>query len=194
MSANTSNRGYTYPQSGDSWSGLTGDLQELAEDIDADVQAIVDRPICQLRQITTGQTVNHNTGTVLLFGSNSIEDYDDRNWHSTSSNTGRVTPDIPGRYKVTVKVVWAATTTITSCSVSVLKNGTSFESSGNHKPNATNNLATFGGMVTVFVTMNGTTDYIEGYATQFSAGSVSQVTNVTASGYTTVIVELDRPS
>lgn len=146
---------------------------------------------CQLRQVTTGQTYTHGTGAVLLFGSGT-EDFDDYGWHSTSSNTSRVIPDIPGVYKVTCKVTWAASTTITSASCNVLKNGTTFESSGSHKPNATNTLATFGGIASGYVQLNGTTDYVEGWTIQFSSGSASQTTNVVTSGYTTLLVELEH--
>lgn len=42
MSANTSNRGYTYPQSTDDFRPYE-DIQELAEDVDTDVAALVAR-------------------------------------------------------------------------------------------------------------------------------------------------------
>ncbi|MBN1174536.1 MAG: hypothetical protein JXA67_20375 [Micromonosporaceae bacterium] len=149
------------------------------------------RPICMLQHVTTGQTINHNSNTTLTFGSGT-EVFDDLDWHSTSSNTSRITPTIAGRYKITATVVWAATTTITACTVFVNKVGVGVDSSGNHKPNATNGVATFGGIVNTWADMNGSTDYLEMTVTQLSTGSVSQVTNVSSSGRTTFTVELMR--
>lgn len=147
---------------------------------------------CQLRQLSPGQTIPNNTLTALTFGAGS-EDFDDDNWHDTSVNPTRITPTIPGVYRARVKVVWSFNTSITACYCSLGKNGSAIDASGNHKPNSTNNVATFGGVVEALVYMNGTTDYIEGSAAHVSTGSVSQTTNSAASGYTMLTVELVRP-
>lgn len=53
-------------------------------------------PACHIRMSTTSP-VSHATWTNLPFD---IEDYDPFNWHSTSVNTDRVTPNIPGWYEI----------------------------------------------------------------------------------------------
>lgn len=149
------------------------------------------KPICWLQQ-QSGQSVSSGGSSALTFGSGS-EIFDDLNWHSTSSNTSRITPTIAGRYKVTGKLVWAFNTTITSTGLILRKNGsTTIDASGNHKPNATNNVATLGGEVTAYVDMNGTTDYVEILAQQTSSGAASQTTNAASSGYSSLMVELER--
>lgn len=148
----------------------------------------INRRHCSLRQ-QSGQTITNGTETAITFGSGS-EDFDDYGWHSTSSNTSRITPDIPGKYLAIGQVVWSFSTTITRCGVGLAKNGSTFDSSGNHKPNSTNGVATLGGVVIAEVDLNGSTDYVEVTGIHQSSGSVSQVTNVNGSGYSKLSVIL----
>lgn len=159
-----------------------------ADDLNELLKYSVNRRHCTLVQ-QSGQSVSDNTETSITFGSGS-ESFDDYGWHSTSSNTDRITPNVAGRYRVVAQLVFAFSTTITRCAVSVSKNGSIIDSSGNHKPNSTNSVATMGGIVETFVDLNGTTDYISMSARHQSSGSASQTTNVSTSGMTKLHVEL----
>jgi hypothetical protein len=154
-----------------------------------------ERPMTLVRQSTTGQTINDNTTTVITFPTaTATEEYDDLGWHNGTSNTSRITPTIAGRYHIRVHLTWAFNTTVTASSVNILKNGSVISASGNLKPNATDNLATFGGTLDWYADANGTTDYFEMSVAQQSTGNVSQTTNVSSSGYTWILVELHRAS
>ena len=157
------------------------------------------KPICELQQ-QAGQTIASSTDTILTYGAGS-EVYDDRNWHNTSVNTSRITPDIPGRYKVTVRVTFAFQFTVAGSNCYVSKNGTVYDRIGNIKHYnlatsgtnpLTSNTATSCGEMVTYVDMNGTTDYLESGCSHNSNGAASQTTNVAASGRTTFIVELER--
>jgi hypothetical protein len=153
------------------------------------------RPMTLVRQATTGQTIANNTTTVLTFPTaTAVEEYDDLGWHDGSTNTSRITPTIAGRYRIKGHVTWAASNSITCCTMTLLKNGAALTASGNHKPNGTNTLATFGGTAEWIADANGTTDYFEMSANHNSTAAVSQTTNVTGSGYTWLLVELIRAS
>lgn len=147
------------------------------------------KPICEVRH-TSGATVTNATDTRIDMNG---EVFDDLGWHSTVSNTSRVTPTIAGRYKVTLLPVYAFNTAMTGTQPKVYKNGSLYRAGGSVKPSSGSNTATYGGEMTCYVDMNGTTDYVEGYTYQTSTGSVSQTLNgSSASGYTTMIVELER--
>lgn len=163
------------------------------------------RRVCMLQQ-QAGQTIASSTDTILTFGAGS-EVYDDDNWHNTSSNTSRITPTTAGRYKVTIRGVFAFNITIASCNVYLSKNGTIYDRGGNMKPvnnvtstttgttaglQYTSNTAVFAGEIVTYVDMNGTTDYLEMGTNQISIAAVSRDTNAAASGRSTFTAELVR--
>lgn len=78
---------------------------------------------------TTDPSISNNTTTVLSFNS---ESFDTDNYHSTSSNTSRIT--IPtgkaGKYFINGKVEWYSNTSGYR-SIYIVKNGTSFMCSSN---------------------------------------------------------------
>jgi len=69
---------------------------------------------------TTGTSVTIGTWTTLLFDT---EAWDDGNWHSTSSNTDRITFDFTGRVQI-IGVYSPNTANNTSYGTRILKNGT----------------------------------------------------------------------
>lgn len=89
MSATTS-RGYPYPQLTDDVDP-PGDLQDLAEAIDADVQTVAAPPLCYLVQQPGGTQTGWATvtPTAITFGSGSTQ-IDSDGIHSESSNTSRL--------------------------------------------------------------------------------------------------------
>jgi len=147
--------------------------------------------VCQLEEQTTGTNLPSGTATDIPFGTGS-EVFDDDNWHSTTTNNTRVTPTTAGRYKVIARGVIAANQTTTAVNTFISLNGTIIARQGNHKPNGTNNIATFCPEVITYVTMNGTTDYITMGLQQTSTAAAAQTTNVSSSGRSTLIVELGR--
>ena len=149
------------------------------------------KPVCQLEQVTTGTNLPSGTDTELPFIAGS-EVFDDDNWHDTATNNTRVTPTTAGRYKVTCHGVIAANLTCTAVNTYIKKNGTVVNRTGNHKPNGTNNVALNSPSLTTYVDMNGTTDYLEMGLQQTSAAAAAQTSNISTSGRSTLIVELER--
>lgn len=146
------------------------------------------KPVCHLEG-QANQSCTSGSNNLVQYGTGS-EVYDDEGWHDVSTNNTRVTPNIAGRYEVCGWAVFTASTTITSVNTAIYKNGTDICRSGNHKPNATNNLATNSPFIRTFVDMNGSTDYLELDVQQTSSGAASQTLNNTSSGRTTFIVKL----
>jgi hypothetical protein len=64
MTANTANRGYTYPQSTDDFRPYE-DIQELAQDVDVDVQALADS-ILAWRPVTAAKAAATNRNTLIV--------------------------------------------------------------------------------------------------------------------------------
>ena len=86
------------------------------------VRRQVNRPVCRLT-LTSNVTLNSTGSNIgIVFGSGT-EVLDDRGWHSISTNTSRVTPDLAGRYLVQANATFAgAATTTVDRRVMVLKN------------------------------------------------------------------------
>ncbi len=171
---------------------MVADINDLEATVTAEQQYGSQRPMTLVRQSTTGQTIADNTTTVITFPTaTSTEEYDDLGWHNGASNTSRITPTIAGRYRIKAHLCWAANTTLTASTMNILKNGATIVASGNIKPNTTDNLACFGGTLEWWADANGTTDYFEFSVNQQSTANASQTTNISASGYTWLMVQLD---
>lgn len=193
MSDTTGNRGYIYPQSTDDFRPYE-DIQALAVDVDDDVGAIALKiqgyGIALTQQST--QALGSGSATALTYGASSEKFHFNAgtSWHSTSVNTSRVQPDIPGWYRCDANVsMGTGATSYTQLVSSVAKNGTRDDPQGVTRPDAgTSACSSF---ISVMMYCNGTTDYVEHYATQTSGGSNS--TNGTAGFRSTFVVRLDRP-
>jgi hypothetical protein len=162
----TTTRGYTYPASTDH-DRIWEHFQTLAEDIDDDVSTIVtglSKPIGKAVQ-GTSQTLADNTFTAITLGT---EDFDTHNFHSTSSNTSRVTPTVAGYYRFSGTVSFESQTTGVGIDVHFRKNGTT-ELTPTVRIPGTSTIAAQ--QVTVLIPCNGSTDYVELMARQDSAGS-----------------------
>lgn len=70
---------------------------------------------------STAQSIPNNTNTLL---SMDAETSDTPNWHSTSANTDRITPDVAGLYLIVGQVVFAANSTGVRQAI-LYRNGTS---------------------------------------------------------------------
>lgn len=130
--------------------------------------------ICRLIQ-QTAQALADNTAVAITFGSGS-EDIDTDNWHSTTVNNTRITPDVEGYYEVSGGLSFEAETTPVSATAYARKNGTTNIPPA---PRQVGAAITFVLPLTkVTVAMNGTTDYLELIGQQDSAGSDNTVASV----------------
>lgn len=163
----TTTRGYAYPAS-TAQVRVWEDVQALAEDIDADVTAletsIFEKPVGRL-VASSSQALPDNTATAVLFAT---EEYDTDNFHSTSSNTARVTPTIAGYYRFTGTVFFEAQSSPVSTTAHIRFNGSTNLAPA---PRGVPASLAHNRSVTVMIAMNGSTDYIELVATQDSAGA-----------------------
>lgn len=162
MSATTTNRGYTYPQSTDAVVPYTH-IQALAEDIDADVEAVANQPYGKIG-VNVEETLPDDVEEPINF---QVDDYDSHNFHNTSSNNTRVTFSVAGTYRVWATVSIKALTTPVFVSAYYKMNGTTVVEPAASAP----------GFATVFclhpdtiIQSNGS-DYLELYVRQNSAGS-----------------------
>lgn len=162
----TTSRGYTYPASS-GHDRLWEHYQTLAEDIDDDVSTIVtglSKPVGFISQ-ATAQTMADATYTAITF---TAEDFDTHNFHSTSSNTSRVTPTIAGYYRFTGAVTFEAQSTGVGLDVHFRKNGSTDVNGAVRIPGTTTIVSQ---QFTRMIAMNGSTDYVELMGRQDSAGT-----------------------
>lgn len=124
------------------------------------------RPVGRLVASGT-QALADNTDVAITFPA---EEFDSHGFHSTSSNTSRVTPNVPGYYRFWGTVFFDILATPVTSETRFRKNGSSNLAPADRKPGQTiaSSLST-----TVMVDMNGTTDYIELIGKQDSAGADS---------------------
>jgi hypothetical protein len=143
---------------------------QLIEDADWDSieQSSSERPIGRL-VASSSQALADNTQVAVTWAS---EEIDTHNFHSTSVNTSRVTPTVPGVYEVRGTGFFEAQATPNptgGSDVTIRKNGsTMIPPAWRFVPPAT---FAFSGMTTVLVEMNGSTDYFELMLRQDSAGA-----------------------
>lgn len=172
MTADTPNRGYTYPQSTDNTQIWTH-IEALATDVDTDVESIavrtVEKPLCIVRKSTVTNVANN--GAVLTWDT---EDTDPNGLHSTSSNTSRITPNVAGWYRITATVHWAANATGRRA-VAINKNGAT---AGYGQISPGSSAGTTSTTVTRTVQANGSTDYFEVFAYQDSGAGLNTADTV----------------
>lgn len=140
-------------------------------------EATILKPLVRMVQ-TVIQNLPDNTNTAITF---TTEEIDTHGFHSTSSNTSRVTPNVAGYYRCTGVVYHSTNTAITARAAWFRKNGTTDLSPAVRKANVVNAVNT-SLEVTCIVAMNGTTDYVELIAYQDNTSS-STLTTAIASQY-----------
>jgi hypothetical protein len=128
----------------------------LDTDLDAVEQGSSQRPVCRVVANAT-QSVADATTTAMTFLQ---EDIDTHGMHSTSVNTSRLTPTVPGIYRFYTSVIFAGRVDWTSTQAFIRKNGSTQLAPADKKANSVNAQAV--SMATeAWVDMNGTTDYVE---------------------------------
>lgn len=192
MTANTSNRGYTYPQSTDDFRPYE-DIQQLAEDLDTDVRTVA--AVAQGFGIslvqTSAQSLGNASATAITYGSSSekLAFNNGVAWHSTSVNTSRVTPDVAGWYRCEANTsMGTGATSYTQVASAVAKNGTRDDPQAVARPDAGTSACS--AFISVLMYCNGTTDYVEHYGTQTAGGANS--TSATSGFRSTFAVTLWR--
>jgi hypothetical protein len=171
MATTTTNRSYTYPESTDDVR-VHEDMQALAEDIDTDVQGIIEFPMGRLVQTVAQTGVASGATQAVTF---STEDLDTHNFHSTSSNTNRVTPTVAGWYRFHGSISLAGATDYTILQAVLRKNSTAlapaYRSTG---ASAASQTLVFG--TTALIDCNGSGDFVDlCFIVSKTAGTISTV-------------------
>lgn len=172
----TANYALRYPEPTDNVE-LWTHFSNLATDVDTAVHTVAGPKICKLRQ-AAAQTITSSTDTKLLFGASS-EDSDALGWHSTATNTSRITPTLTGWYDVIVHNVWKFNTALNYSDVMIYKNGALTDRLGNQQlpiPNG-NNVSKSGGYLLMPLTVDTVGDYFEMGVFHASTGAVTLDTN-----------------
>jgi len=144
---------------------------EVGDPVSADFLAYLTRPpIVRLIQVTA-QSIPNASSTALTFDSGS-EDIDTHNFHDVVTNNSRVTPtsDWAGYYEVTVTYA-ASANTATQLYAVVAKNGVVVQPLTRQTPAATSVAKSVNAIA--IVSLNGTGDYVEGWANQNSGGALN---------------------
>lgn len=102
--ATTPNYQLPYPSENDVPNGAA-QIGSLAAAVDTKMLANAKIPICQLK-LPANQSIPNDVNTIVNFGAGS-ENIDTHGFHSTSANTERITPTVPGYYLMQVHVSWA---------------------------------------------------------------------------------------
>lgn len=124
---------------------------------------------------TSTQNVANLTNTEMTFNA---EVLDSHNWHSTVSNTARITPTIPGYYDCLGMIAWAANVT-GDRNAQFRKNGATLDGAPYGPVPALNGTVFLfhGGWAVGTIFCNGTTDYISLWGNQNSGGTLSTAYN-----------------
>lgn len=135
-------------------------------DLNAVTAASSEKPIGRLVQ-TVAQSLADNTQTAVTF---TTEDIDTHSFHSTVTNTSRVTPTIAGWYRVHGTGFPASQTTPVTQDANIRKNGAT-----NLAPAArqAGSQSAFSNTCTALVSCDGLSDYFELVLRQDSSGAVN---------------------
>lgn len=189
MPGSTVNRGYPYPLPADP-TDIPGDLQDLAEAVDADLcdltASIPVRPALRIRgtnAVVANTFLPLNTGEEMEFD---IEDFNTGIPYLVTSgsvvNEGffwSISPQLPGFYHLIGTIAIPRPTTGTSrnmLAVAAQKNSVFIARNSNHlQPSASDGIRT--GSVRTGVHMNGTTDTLQlKFSSSVAAGGLDQYT------------------
>lgn len=146
---------------------------QIIEDADfAEIsQASSDKPIGRVLASGT-QSMAHNTYTAIAMAT---EEIDSHSFHSTSVNTSRVTPTIPGYYRFFGSVAFGGRADYVFTEVTLRQTGgTPVAPSNRDKPDLVN--TTLMAMVSALFECDGVSDYIEVVGRHTNGAAAAQVT------------------
>lgn len=131
------------------------------------------RPAGRLRQGTAQTGIVNSTATAITFTAS--DEIDTDGFHSTSTNTSRVTPTVAGLYQVQGGVAIAGATDFTAVQAYLALNGSALAPAHRITPGTASQTLVL--PVSALIQCNGSTDYFEIYyvATRSGAGTSSTV-------------------
>lgn len=137
-----------------------------ASDINRALRGGPERPLVILRNTVTQSVANNSVATALTWDT---EVEDTHGWHSTTSNTSRITPTVAGWIEVIAFIHFAGNTT--GRRAAVLKLNAGSPNYGEIK--AATSASGVSSSVTRQYEVNGTTDYVEVFGFQDSGGALN---------------------
>jgi len=136
-------------------------------------------PVVRLAQ-KAAQSIPNATATAITYGASSeeLKLNGSTTWHNVAVNNTRITPTISGIYevRVTTSMDTAAGGNYTQVAAAVGKNGTRISPQAIARPDAGTPANTT--TTSAICLLNGSTDYVEHYATQNNSGAANQLTAV----------------
>jgi hypothetical protein len=135
----------------------------LAADVNALEADSSLKPVCRVVQSVAQTSIPHDTATPVTFTTEVAgTDIDTHNFHSTSSNTSRITPTVAGIYRFSGTVYFVNRTDWMLLLCYVRLNGsTQVPPAARVAVNGSSNFSTAIATGEVHLAMNGTTDYVE---------------------------------
>lgn len=146
------------------------------------------KPLVRLVQ-QAAQSMTSSTAAAITFGSGS-EEVDTHGFHDTTTNPSRITPTIAGWYRLTGTFNIVSGTSVTQLVGVFRRNGTTVAPLVPLRPDAASNAAQ-GIQITATVSVNGSSDYLEFWASQNSSGAIN--TNVTVGQQCVFECSFERP-
>lgn len=149
--------------------GETPTYATIDADISQTLAFLLQPPMCRVRQ-TAAQTLSNAVFTAITF---QAEDVDPYNWHSSTTNTTRITPTFPGWYRCWYSIGFNGALGGQSRTGNINKNGANATARRDQRPPITAG-STVRSLRSnpFFLPMNGTTDYFEVIAYQDSGASM----------------------
>lgn len=139
-----------------------------AADMNRALRGGPERPACIVRRASGSMPHSiANNGAVVPWD---VETLDTHGWHSTSSNTSRITPNVAGWFELTAVLTWANSSATGRRATAFRKNGAGTVYPSIILGTTVGNTATYGG---IELDANGTTDYFECFAYQNSGGGLN---------------------
>lgn len=154
---------------------MDGDLV-VGGDLTVTGTAKVPMPVCRARDNTGGQSLTSSAWTAITLDTDTT---DLPGWHSTSSNTARITPSVPCRALVWGGVAFGGSTLGARRGCAVGLNGTTpLLGTAQLMPNTGTAVNLGVGSIPTVVDFNGSTDYVQVLA--WTEGGAGQTTTVDA--------------
>lgn len=129
-------------------------------------------PVATLTQ-TVAQSIATATATAITFDATTLDSY---NGHSNTTNNSRYVAQVPGYYEVSGMVCFAPNAT-NDRKAQIYKNGSPIGGAQGQTPTVSNGNGTSVVTPNFLVYLNGTGDYVELFATQYSGGNLNTTPN-----------------
>lgn len=167
--------------------GLGAGQIVLDTDIDTLELGSSQKPLCRLVQ-SVAQSIPNNTATAVTFTGS--EDIDTHGFHDPVTNTDRITPTVPGYYRITAVFTHAARTDANVMRLEIAKNGTAVPPAMRWVfPSSVSPNGVMSYRVEAIQTANGTTDFFNLLALLSNTAATATLTSV--GGSTTPVIECE---